>query len=65
MQWTLDGVAGELAKEAAGHRNNARNEAAFKMGRMVARGWIGKSNLILVQNSQGSGCQRALPAKSW
>jgi len=37
----LDHTTAELAKTAPGGRNNALNASAFRMGRMVERGWIG------------------------
>ena len=40
----LKGSADELAATASG-RNNTLNGAAFRMGRMIARGWIGRSTV--------------------
>jgi hypothetical protein len=39
----LAGVAAELAGAAPGERNNRLNVAAFRMGTMIARGWIGRA----------------------
>jgi P4 family phage/plasmid primase-like protien len=36
----LEGCAEELAATTEGERNNKLNKVAFRMGRMVARGWI-------------------------
>jgi hypothetical protein len=41
----LDGNSAELASTGAGGRNHALNAKAFRMGRMVARGWIEKSRV--------------------
>jgi AAA domain/Bifunctional DNA primase/polymerase, N-terminal len=39
----LDGCAEELAAAAPGTRNELLNKLAFKLGRMVARGWIDRA----------------------
>ena len=44
-QAALDGIAAELAGAAQGGRNNALNAAAFRMGTMIARGWIGRADV--------------------
>jgi hypothetical protein len=36
----LDGCADEVAKAATGERNDTLNKKAFRLGTMVARGWI-------------------------
>jgi hypothetical protein len=36
----LDGCANEVAKAAIGERNDTLNKKAFRLGTMVARGWI-------------------------
>ena len=41
----LDGIAAELASAGPGGRNNALNAAAFRMGTMIARGWIGRAEV--------------------
>jgi Bifunctional DNA primase/polymerase, N-terminal/AAA domain len=38
----LDRIAAELASAQPGGRNNKLNAAAFRMGTMIARGWIGR-----------------------
>jgi putative DNA primase/helicase len=42
----LDNCTAELARAQPGERNNVLNTAAFKMGTMVARGWIEKSTVV-------------------
>jgi len=44
-QTALDGNAAELASLGEGGRNHALNAKAFRMGRMVAAGWIEKSTV--------------------
>src|SRR4029077_3528357 len=39
-QAALDGCADELAQAAPGERNDTLNKKAFRLGTMVARGWI-------------------------
>jgi Bifunctional DNA primase/polymerase, N-terminal/AAA domain len=41
----LDNVAAELASTPSGERNNALNVAAFKMGTLIVRGWIGRATV--------------------
>jgi DNA repair protein RadA/Sms len=41
----LDSMAAELAAAPSGERNNALNSAAFRMGTMIARGWIGRAHV--------------------
>jgi hypothetical protein len=42
----LVGCADELARAAPGTRNNVLNVLAFRMGRMVARGWIDRDTVF-------------------
>lgn len=44
-QAALDGIATELGKAAPGSRNNDLNGAAYRMGRMVSRGWISRPDV--------------------
>ena len=44
-QGALDGIAQEVAATGKGGRNNKLNTAAFRMGTMVARGWIGSATV--------------------
>jgi len=39
----LEGCAAELAAVAAGGRNETLNKIAYRMGRMIARGWIDRA----------------------
>ena len=41
----LHGAADEIAATGIGQRNNTLNAVAFRMGRMVARGWIGRATV--------------------
>ena len=41
----LDGIAAELASAPTGTRNNALNGAAYRMGTMIARGWISRPDV--------------------
>jgi putative DNA primase/helicase len=41
----LEGCAAELAAATAGGRNELANKLAFRMGRMVARGWIDRADV--------------------
>ena len=41
----LEGCAAELAAAARGGRNELANKLAFRMGRMVARGWIDRADV--------------------
>jgi putative DNA primase/helicase len=42
---TLDRCAGELAAAAPGGRNELANKVAYRLGRMVARGWIDRAEV--------------------
>jgi hypothetical protein len=42
----LDAIASELGRTSPGSRNNDLNVAAFKMGTMVAPGWIDKTAVV-------------------
>jgi len=44
-QAALEGCAAELASAAPGGRNALLNKLAFRMGRMVARGWIKRADV--------------------
>jgi hypothetical protein len=44
-QAALDGCAEELAAAASGSRNGTLNKLAFRLGRMVARGWIERTEV--------------------
>jgi hypothetical protein len=52
--------AAELAATQTGGRNNLANAIAFRMGRMVARGWIDRRQVIdaLLQACQANGLAR-------
>jgi hypothetical protein len=39
----LDGCAAELSGTASGSRNELLNKLAFRLGRMIARGWISRA----------------------
>jgi hypothetical protein len=41
----LSGVAHEIAGTAPGKRNHTLNAIAFRMGHMIARGWIGRATV--------------------
>jgi hypothetical protein len=42
----LDGCAEEIARSASGERNNILNKKAFRLGTMVARGWISRAEVF-------------------
>jgi putative DNA primase/helicase len=44
-QAALDGIAQEVAATGQGERNNKLNAAAFRMGTMAARSWIGANTI--------------------
>jgi len=44
-QAALDGAAAELGGAPEGQRNNTLNATAYRLGRMVARGWIGRASV--------------------
>ena len=44
-QAALDGCAAELAAAASGSRNELLNKLAFRLGRMIARGWVGRTDV--------------------
>ena len=44
-QAALRGIVTELSSLPSGGRNNALNAAAFRLGRMVARGWIDRREI--------------------
>src|SRR6516165_5092315 len=41
----LHGASDEIAATGIGQRNNTLNAVAFRLGRMVARGWIGRATV--------------------
>jgi RecA/RadA recombinase len=43
---TLDGCATELENATKGGRNNLLNTVAYRMGRLIAAGWIDKTTVI-------------------
>jgi AAA domain/Bifunctional DNA primase/polymerase, N-terminal len=45
-QATLDGCAEEVARAAAGERNDTLNKKAFRLGTMVARGWVSAAEVF-------------------
>jgi hypothetical protein len=53
----LEGCAAELALAARGSRNELLNKLAFRLGRMIARGWLDRaaveSNLIGAMHANG------------
>jgi Virulence-associated protein E/Bifunctional DNA primase/polymerase, N-terminal len=53
----LNGCAKELAATAPGGRNNRLNELAFRLGTMVARGWISRSQVeqVLLEAARACG----------
>jgi hypothetical protein len=42
----LGGVAADLASSDEGGRNHALNASAYRLGRMVARGWLERSRVV-------------------
>jgi hypothetical protein len=44
-QGALDNIAREIAVTGEGDKNSALNRTAFRMGTMVARGWIGEATV--------------------
>jgi hypothetical protein len=42
----LEGVTSELASQGEGGRNHALNAAAYRLGRLVARGWLARAEAI-------------------
>jgi hypothetical protein len=45
-QAAQDGCADELAQAAPGERNNTLNKKAFRLGTMVARGWLSSAEVF-------------------
>jgi hypothetical protein len=45
-QAALEGSADELAQAAPGERNDTLNKKAFRLGRMVVRGWISSEEVL-------------------
>jgi hypothetical protein len=56
-QATLDGCAAELTNTASGSRNEILNKLAFRLGRMVVRGWISRTTVetALLEAMHGNG----------
>jgi AAA domain/Bifunctional DNA primase/polymerase, N-terminal len=46
-QAALEGCAEELAQAAPGERNDTANKKAFRLGTMVARGWISADEVLV------------------
>ena len=65
-QAALEGCAAELAAAARGSRNELLNKLAFRLGRMVARGWISRADvetaLISAMHSNGAVADDGLAA---
>ncbi|MGO9049925.1 MAG: hypothetical protein ACLPXW_08390 [Xanthobacteraceae bacterium] len=53
----LDGCVEDLAATAAGSRNDTLNKKAYRLGRMIARGWIGRDEVeaALIQAMRDNG----------
>jgi hypothetical protein len=67
----LDGAAREVASAGAGQRNNTLNAIAYRLGRMIARGWLSRDEVEvrllaaahengLVQDDGGFATQRTI-----
>ena len=56
----LDGCADELSRAATGERNDTLNKKAFRLGTMVARGWIPTEEVcdVLVAAADACGLNR-------
>jgi len=56
-QAALEGCTAELAAAASGSRNDTLNKLAFRLGRMVARGWISRAAVedVLAEAMQANG----------
>lgn len=52
----LDNVAAELAATAAGGRNDALNKRPFRLGTMIARGWIPRAEVEAVLYGAAMAC---------
>jgi hypothetical protein len=52
----LDGCADELAAAAPGERNDAVNKKAFRLGTMVARGWLSADEVFDALLSASEAC---------
>jgi hypothetical protein len=55
-QAALDGCAGEVAKSQRGERNDLLNKIAFRLGTMVARGWISAAEVFDALFAAASKC---------
>ncbi len=62
----LDGCVEDLAATAAGSRNDALNKKAFRLGRAIARGWIGRDEVeaALIQAMRDNGYEADKGAKA-
>jgi hypothetical protein len=56
-QAALEGCTAELAAAAPGGRNELLNKLAFRLGRMIVRGWIDRANVeaALIEAMQANG----------
>jgi hypothetical protein len=52
----LDGCADEVAKAASGERNDTLNKKAFRLGTMVARGWVSSAEVFDALFAAASAC---------
>ena len=52
----LDGCADEVAKAARGERNDTLNKKAFRLGTMVARGWVSSAEVFDALFAAASAC---------
>jgi hypothetical protein len=55
-QAALDGCAHELAQAAPGERNDTLNKKSFRLGRMVARGWISSEEVLEALLAAANAC---------
>ena len=52
----LDGCADEVAEAASGERNDTLNKKAFRLGTMVARGWVSSAEVFDALFAAASAC---------
>ena len=52
----LDGCADEVAKATSGERNDTLNKKAFRLGTMVARGWISSDEVFEALFAAAAAC---------
>jgi AAA domain/Bifunctional DNA primase/polymerase, N-terminal len=57
-QAALEGAVAELGGAPAGRRNDTLNVLAYRMGRMVGRGWLSRDEVVrrLLDAAQACGC---------